>query len=124
MRLSLSSARRMFASGNSRRIGGMANQVSIYPTRFTDVDLDGNEIGVSWGLRVADDTDCAYSNMFEKDDIVGRTPAEIVELARGIDDRARAIIDFAEECRDGLHIGDAHYSWTELKPGSGGPTGA
>jgi hypothetical protein len=84
----------------------MSNHVGIYPTRFVTIDLQGNEQDVSYGLRVADDNDSTYSNLFETDEIVGKSPTEIVEIARGIDDRARDIIEFAEEQNDGIHIGD------------------
>lgn len=96
----------------------MGNRVGIYPTKFVDIDLDGTERHATYGLRVADDHGNAYSNTFERDQIVGRTPKEIVDLARTIDDAARDMIEFAEEAKDGISIGDDDYTWEQIN-GSG-----
>lgn len=92
----------------------MGNRVTIYPTKFVDIDLDGNEGNVTFGLRVADDHGNSYSNLFDEDQIVGRTPKEIVELARSIDDAARNMIEFAEEMKDGISIGHDDYTWDDI----------
>jgi hypothetical protein len=97
----------------------MSNQVSIYLTKFVTLDLEGNETGspddVTYGIRVTDDYDCTYSNLFEKEDVVGKSPKEIVDMARDIDERAGEMITFAENEKDGLSIGDKYYSWGEIK---------
>ena len=99
----------------------MSNQPTIYLTKFTELDADGNDGEASYGLRVADNDDSTYSNLFERHEIVGQTASAIVELARGIDDRAAAIVEFAEENRDGIHIGDVFHSWDDLKAEAGSP---
>lgn len=93
----------------------MSNKAGIYPTKFVSIDLQGKETDVTYGLRVADDNDSTYSNFFTEVDIVGKTPAQIVEIARGIDDKARDIIEFAEESHDGIFIGDDFHVWASLK---------
>lgn len=99
----------------------MGNRVSIYPTKFVDMEIDGREVDVTYGLRVADDNDSTYTNSLTREEVVGRSPGELVALARGIDDRARDMIDFAEEEHDGIDVGSVGYTWDEIgqarKPG-------
>lgn len=98
----------------------MGNIVAIYPTKFVSIDLEGNETSATFGLRVADDNASTYANHYEESDIVGKSPTEILELARNLDDIARDAIEFAEENLAGITIGDEDYTWEEL--GAGKPT--
>ncbi len=99
----------------------MGNRVDIYLTKFVDIDTKGNELETTYGLRVCDDQDMTYTNGLAKDGVVGRTPAEIVELARGIDERSRDMIAFAEDTQEGIHIGDEFFAWSDIKPKAATP---
>lgn len=104
----------------------MGNRVEIVLTKFMDMDIKGEELDATYGLRVFDDNDQAYVTGLKKEEILGRPPHELVELARGIDDRARDMIAFAEESLEGIYVGDRFFTWNALKgdlpaPGSNGP---
>lgn len=94
----------------------MSNKVSIIITRFTDFDRDGKELADSWGIRVCDDYDASYDNLkfASLDDLLSTTDAELVEIARNINERAAAIIDFARESKEGIEIGDRWVTWAEI----------
>lgn len=94
----------------------MSNRVTITPTEFVSCKLDGTVEYRSWGLRVADDYSQTYCNTYERDEIIGKSPAEIVTLARQIDDAAEAMISFAEEEDKLIDIGSDTYSFDELFP--------
>jgi hypothetical protein len=93
----------------------MGNRVCINLTKFVDLDLKGNEVETTYGLRIGDDYDATFKNGLAKDEVVGKSPAEIIELARGIDERTRDMIAFAEESQDGIRIGDEFFAWTDIK---------
>jgi hypothetical protein len=99
----------------------MGNRVCINLTKFVDIDLQGNEVETTYGLRVCDDFDGSYKSGLAKDEVVGKSPAEIVDLARGIDERSRDMIAFAEDAQDGVHIGDQFFAWTDIKPSTAAP---
>jgi hypothetical protein len=99
----------------------MGNRVDIFPTKFVELNIEGKEGAASYGLRVCDDNGGTYSNAFVREDIVGKTPLEIVELARGIDEISRDLIDFAEQEKDGISIAGDFYPWTALKPDTAKP---
>lgn len=99
----------------------MSSNVDIYVTRFETIDNEGQTTSTSYGLRVVDDFEQTYSSHFEKSDIIGKTPAELVEIARDSDDRAASMIQFAEDELDGVHINGDFWAWDELKPQSSTP---
>lgn len=65
------------------------------------------------GLRVCDDHDTAYKNGLTKDEIVGKSPAEISDLARGIAERSRDMIAIAKDVLGGVHTDDEFYAWAD-----------
>lgn len=94
----------------------MGNRVEIFVTKFVDIDLKGNEVETTYGVRICDDHAQAYTAGMPQDEIVGRSPAEIVEIARGIDERAHDMVAFAEEYQDGINIGEEYFVWADIKP--------
>ncbi len=99
----------------------MSNPVLIQPTRFVDLDLDGTEMGTSYGLRVSDDHASTYTTWIDDfAEIASRSPREIVAMAKGIDEIARSILEAAEENGSAVTIGGGTYDWAEL--GTDAPT--
>lgn len=94
----------------------MANRVMIHVTKFVDLDSEGKEGSVSYGLRVADDYEATYSNLLKKEQIVGASPREILGLAIEIDVRSHAMIEHAQEHHEGITIGGDYYTWAEILP--------
>lgn len=94
----------------------MSNAAFIVPTRFTDFARDGAEIGHTWGLRVFDDHDATYDNgsVESMDQLLAMSDAQIVEMARGLNERAASIIDFARESADGIEIFGQWTTWAEI----------
>ena len=92
----------------------MSNNVSIYLTKFVDLDADGNEVDFSYGLRVADDYGSSYSNVWQKEQIVGASPRSIIELASNINEQSSEMIAHARECHDGIFIGGEHFTWDTI----------
>lgn len=41
----------------------MSNRLSINPCKFVDYDVDGVEVGTSYGYRIFDDYDRDYNNL-------------------------------------------------------------
>ena len=93
----------------------MSNPVNITITKFVDLDDSGKEIGADYGLRISDNEDQTYTNGLKIEQVIGVLPMDIVELARGINDRAADMIVFAEDCNDGIYISDKFHAWADIK---------
>lgn len=100
----------------------MSNHAFIVPTRFIDLNRDGSSASTAFGLRVFDDHDATYDNVLieSEEQMMAMSDREIVEMARGLNDKAAAIIDFAAENADGLYIWGDFVDWKALR-GDPGP---
>ena len=94
----------------------MPNQVRIQITRFVDVDNDGNESKEpdDYGFRAFDSYANIYGNSFKKEELIGKTPAELVKLVEDFSDEGADMIDIARNNHAGISIGNRYYTWEEI----------
>jgi len=92
----------------------MSNRVTIQPTEFKNIG--GNES--TFGVRVYDDYGQSYDNtwglLILKD--MPKNDMEILKRVLDSDDEVvKAMMDFVEENKNGIYIGDMWYDWDEIK---------
>jgi hypothetical protein len=93
----------------------MSNMATIYITKFVDLSMTGEETGeVSYALRVLDNYSSSYIIVDAKEDIIGKTPMELIELVCSRDETASEIIGSAQDNNDGIFIGDTFYAWADM----------
>lgn len=94
----------------------MSGYTTIRPTRFVRIDNNGNDTAdSSFGVVIYNDIDSDYCDSLPCDNIVGRTPAQIVKLVRGLSQRAAEIILDAEINDDGIFIGTTLHLWKDIR---------
>ena len=92
----------------------MATFVTIARTKFVNLDRQGNEGDVSYGFRVYDSNGGDYSNNHNIE-ILQKTPAELVEMARELSETGHDLIEFAEATQPGIWFNDEFLAWEEIK---------
>ena len=93
----------------------MGTKVTIQVTKFVNVDSFGYESQeAQYGFRAYDDYGTVYSNNFTKEEILNKTPRELVDLVREYSEDGKDMIDGSESVNNGIIVNGVHYSWEEL----------
>ena len=87
----------------------MSNRVTIAPTKFENVRSGS----ITKGIRFYDGYDQGYSNTWE---VLPDDDLEVLQMAIDLDDSTlKGMLEFVQENRDGICIGDEYYPWDKIK---------
>ncbi|MCQ4634905.1 hypothetical protein GB927_033080 [Shinella sp. CPCC 100929] len=85
----------------------MSNRLFIERTKFTTLDKHGNAVDESWGFRAYDDFATTYNNLYDSlDDIIARSPEELIRTLALDPIAGRSFVRFAHECDKPIFIDD------------------
>lgn len=89
----------------------MSNSANIVRTIYQDVDAAGLVLGTSYGIRVYDDYGSTYTNLLDDlETLLHASPDSLIEMALGLDETARGIVEHAQEHRHPVWIDGVPHS--------------
>ncbi len=88
----------------------MSNLISIQATRFTDIS-SGEK---SYGYRIYDDYDSAYSNLLSKEEASGNDLDLLKLVAENENSAVSSMLEYVRNNENGIQINDTQYDWEEI----------
>ncbi|WP_075292993.1 hypothetical protein [Pararhizobium arenae] len=83
----------------------MSNKTHLVRTIFQNVAADGKIYDTSYGFRIYDDNFSTHTNLYDTlEELLSRSPNELVETARGLDSIGRGFIEYAEEMNHAIIV--------------------
>lgn len=97
----------------------MSGKMVIELVKFTTLNADGSEAKdaiVTHGFLMRDGTSSDYSRVISSKEITGKSPWEIVQMARESGDVGRDMIESAIDLDDGVEINGHFFTWNDIRP--------
>lgn len=92
-----------------------SGQPQILIEQATLIQPDGDpQDGFFYRILVQDSHDAAFSKPLAHKDIIGKSSADIVEMAESISDASRNVVGYARDRMTGIWINKTFHTWEEV----------